>query len=645
MSGAGESAYEPGQILAAVRKHVVGMERVAEVLAVALATGRHLVLEGPPGTGKSTLLRTIAAAARTELRFVEGNAELTPGRLVGHFDPALVLEGGYRPDAFVPGPLADALQHGHVLYLEELNRVPEESLNVLITALAEGELHVPRFGRIPAAPGFRLIAAMNPYDAIGTARIGQAIYDRLCRVAVGYQDADHEQQIVERVTGASRRSMDVDVGVGIVRRSREHADIRVGASVRGAIDFALLAKGLRELRQGDVATAAVKQHASLLDAALAALSGRIRLDEACDRTPEDVVAELLDDALSDWLRRMGNKPDPVAEDPNPGKGESPAPSPPGDRGRGRILTGEEARNAVEEAARRTTGRNELTHRHGERFEQASPEVGHLDDAFVEELAGASPDEALALLADLANATDVKLRAAARQLAARIFVRLAKQAATPKRGVRHLRPDSDLLAGDLDLDLSLARSDGRRPTGEHELVVRRWTASERAICLLVDRSGSMNGAAVARAALAAASTVVAAGERSDCSVVTFARDAIVLQAQGKRRSADAVLNDILTLRGRGETDLGLALRAARRQLATAGARDRVVVLLSDAKATTGDDPVVALRGIDRLHVLCPTDDDESVAKARLLARRAGGRCAIATSVRDIPSAITALLADD
>jgi MoxR-like ATPase len=290
-------------VRARVARHLVGRARELDLLLAAVAAGRDVLLEGPPGTSKSTLLRSITAEWGIPLVFVEGNADLTPTRLVGHHDPARVLREDYSPDNFVPGPLIEAMSTGGFLYVEEFNRAPEDTLNTLLTAMAERRIAVPRVGVVEALPSFRVIASMNPYDNVGTTRLSTSVHDRLCRLAIGYQDAEAERGIVGRRTGVESPRLVADA-VALTRATRERDDVRQGSSVRGAIDTALIAAQLAAMRgvplpdEPSVAPprGLPEEYTDVvLDAVLLALSGRIFLDETLETTPEAVLRQIWED--------------------------------------------------------------------------------------------------------------------------------------------------------------------------------------------------------------------------------------------------------------------------------------------------------------------------------------------------------------
>jgi MoxR-like ATPase len=267
---------------------VVGREREQRLVISALAAGRDLLLEGPPGTSKTTLLRSITHAFGVPLVFVEGNDDLTTAKLVGHHDPSAALTQGFSALTFVEGPLVRAMRTGGFLYVEEVNRAPEDTLNALLTAIAEREITVPRMGVVHAVDGFRVVASMNPFDNVGTSRISSSVYDRLCRVSLGYQSAAEERIIVARRAPSAAQRV-IDDAVALTRLTRAHPLVRQGSSVRGAIDLALVSASLFEI---DPVTSNGAYEETIRDAMHVSLSGRIRLDEVTDLSPEAILDEL-----------------------------------------------------------------------------------------------------------------------------------------------------------------------------------------------------------------------------------------------------------------------------------------------------------------------------------------------------------------
>jgi MoxR-like ATPase len=214
-----------------------------------------------------------------------------------------VLREDYTPENFVPGPLVAAMRSGGFLYVEEFNRAPEDTLNTILTAMAERRLAVPRVGTVVAEASFRVIASMNPYDNVGTTRLSTSVHDRLCRLAIGYQDAAAERGIVARRSGVASGRLVADA-VALTRATREHEDVRQGSSVRGAIDVALVAAQLAAVRSVDLPDEPAldpprglpEEYTDVVwDAVVLALSGRIFLDESLESTPERVLREIWED--------------------------------------------------------------------------------------------------------------------------------------------------------------------------------------------------------------------------------------------------------------------------------------------------------------------------------------------------------------
>jgi MoxR-like ATPase len=270
-----------GEAVEQIQREYGIIGRAAEIAAslACLLAGRHLLLEGPVGVGKTVLATAIARHLGRAVFRVDGDERYTEQKLTGWFDPPLVLKVGYVADAFMPGPLLEAMEAGGVLFINELNRMPESVQNVLLPSLDEGLLTIPRLGLRSARGGFAVIATQNPREFVATGHLSEALRDRFELVRLDYQTADQEVRIVERHAPGAERGL-VREAVELVRETRRHPYFKRGGSIRAAMAIVEIARHL----DGDQL---------LRRAALLALPTRVELREDLDLSLEQVIDEIL----------------------------------------------------------------------------------------------------------------------------------------------------------------------------------------------------------------------------------------------------------------------------------------------------------------------------------------------------------------
>lgn len=222
--------------LAEIRKRhkIVGREKEIAQLWTAVAAGRNALIEGPVGVGKTVLAQAVADVLGRKVIRVDGDSRFTEQKLTGWFDPSLVLKKGYSDKTFVPGPLVAAMRDGAVLFINELNRMPEAVQNVLLPAIDEGLVQVPQLGELRAKPGFLVVATQNPREFVATSHLSEALMDRMEWVQLPYQAFDEERLITAQAAGFDREPY-LSWAVALVRMTRAHVKIKRGASVRAAI--------------------------------------------------------------------------------------------------------------------------------------------------------------------------------------------------------------------------------------------------------------------------------------------------------------------------------------------------------------------------------------------------------------------------
>lgn len=212
-------------------------ETAYNLLKDALDTGITPCLVGPPGVGKSLLARKVAEDTARSFHEVFFDENVTPSRLIGSFDPALVVRSGRNISSFEPGPLIRAMVEGGLFVAHELNRATEFCQNSLIAPLEERHYHLFPLGMVKAQESFAFVATQNPIETAGTYRLSRVLVDRIgCWIRLTYPTKETELLILKENTPAFSLSVSVlDKIYEIVKATRENPVLEIPASPRSGI--------------------------------------------------------------------------------------------------------------------------------------------------------------------------------------------------------------------------------------------------------------------------------------------------------------------------------------------------------------------------------------------------------------------------
>lgn len=223
---------------------IIGRKRELEKLRMAISLGRNVLIEGPVGVGKTFLVQETLLHRKKPFIRVDGDSRYTEQKLAGWFDPPVVIKKGYVESAFITGPLVQAMQEGTVLFINELNRMPEAVQNILLPAMDEKVIKLPKLGEIRAKTGFLVVATQNPREFTATHMLSEALLDRFEWIHVDYQTREEELEILKQRVGKLDDQTLIKV-LEIVRATRNHPSLRRGASLRAALSIVdLMSNGL-----------------------------------------------------------------------------------------------------------------------------------------------------------------------------------------------------------------------------------------------------------------------------------------------------------------------------------------------------------------------------------------------------------------
>jgi MoxR-like ATPase len=284
-----------------------GKKEAIDLLLVGLFAGGHVLIEDVPGVGKTTLAKALSRAMQLDFARIQFTPDLLPADILG----SNVLDPRAGSFTFQPGPVFT-----HLLLADEINRASPRTQSALLEAMNEGQVTIDGESRRLPHPFF-VVATQNPIDFQGTYPLPEAQLDRfLLRIALGYPSEDEEVEVLfsrqlvdpleavagvadidalERIQrGVREVSVSSDVAryvLRLVRATRDHRELEVGVSPRGAMALFRASQALALVRGR--AWASPDDVQSLASAVLAhrlVLTSQARYS---GRTPSDIVAAVV----------------------------------------------------------------------------------------------------------------------------------------------------------------------------------------------------------------------------------------------------------------------------------------------------------------------------------------------------------------